>query len=269
MRIATARVLDWPPVNLLVLGNSDYDGSLLADPLESWPHLVGRRLGDQLGTPVTVVNRNLVPSRRSVLNEVETLIGEYRPDLVIVGLNPYSFAVTTVAARVRERFGHSAARAYTRLERSFDARTRRGRVRTRANRVMRQFARTTLGAAPLAPVEQVIDTYRSVFARLAQEEETQAIVMGGSRLSLNPHLVDGRLLGAVDRFRDEMRAAAEGHRFPFFDTEPTVAGSERESYFMPDGVHRNERGHARLAEMVYPVILAEAERLGFLAPAGG
>ncbi|MGH2608412.1 MAG: SGNH/GDSL hydrolase family protein, partial [Tepidiformaceae bacterium] len=133
------------------------------------------------------------------------------------------------------------------------------------NRMARRVARSTIGAAPLAPVEQIIETYRSVFDRLAHEEQTQAVIMGGSKLSLNPRLINGRLLAQVDEFRAAMSAAAQQHRFPFFDTEPTVAGPERESYFMPDGVHRNERGHARLADMVYPVIAEEARRLGLVA----
>lgn len=248
-------------MKLLVLGNSDYNGSLLADPRKAWPHLVGEMLSDELGAPVEVINQNLIPSRRNVLSEVEGLIAEHQPELVVVGLNPYSFAVTTVAARVRQRMGHRTAKVYTRLEHAFDRRTRTGRVRPHLNRLARRVARSTIGAAPLAPVEQIIETYRSVFVRLAHEEQTQAVIMGGSKLSLNPRLINGRLLAQVDQFRAAMSAAAQQHRFPFFDTEPTVAGPDRESYFVPDGVHRNERGHARLADMVYPVITAEVARL--------
>ncbi|HEX6031589.1 MAG TPA: hypothetical protein VFY90_09150 [Tepidiformaceae bacterium] len=252
-------------MKLLVLGNSDYNGSLMEDSLQSWPHLVGERLGKELGMPVEVVNLNLVPSRRSVLTEVEDLIQEHRPELVVVGLNPYSFAVRTVATRVRQRFGARAAKTYTRLEHAFDRRTHKGRVRTALNRTMRAATRRTIGVAPLAPVEQIIETYRAVFARLSREEQLQAVVMGGSKLSLR--YASPAVLAQVDRFRVEMKQAAEAHHFAFFDTEQTVVGPDRESYFMPDGVHRNERGHERLAEMVYPVVAAELARLG-LAPAG-
>lgn len=85
--------------------------------------------------------------------------------------------------------------------------------------------------------------------------------MGGSRLSLNAQLVNSRLLTDVDRFRLAMTEAAALHHFPFFDTELTVAGPERETYFLPDGVHRNPLGHERLADMVLPVLARELAEL--------
>ena len=254
-------------MKLLVLGNSDYNGSFLEDDTRAWPHLVGQRLSQDLRLPVEVVNRNLVPSRRDAVATAEALIAEHRPELVVVGLNPYSFAITRVATTIRKRFGERPYRVYSRVEKAFDDRTRDGRVLSRVNHAARKVARSTIGASPLAPVEQIIETYKTVFARLSREEDLQAVIMGGSKLSLNAQMVNAKLLAEVDQFRVSMSEAAHQHHFPFFDTEPTVAGPDRESYFMPDGVHRNELGHQRLAEMVYPVIAGELARLGLAAEA--
>lgn len=255
-------------MKLLVLGNSDYNGSMLPDSADAWPHLVASRLSRELGVRVEVLNRNLIPSRRDAVSTVEALIAEHRPDLVVVGLNPYSFAITRVATRIRKRLGERPYRAYVRVEEAFDRHTREGRVRSRINRAARRAARSTIGAAPLAPVEQIVETYRTVFARLSREEDMQAVIMGGSKLSLNAQMVNAKLLAQVDQFRAAMTEAAYQHRFAFFDTEPTVAGAERESWFLPDGVHRNEAGHARLAEMVYPVLAEEIRRLGPVGATG-
>ncbi len=249
-------------MKLLVLGNSDYNGSMLADDHDAWPHLVGKRLEGDLGVPVEVLNRNLIPSRRDAVPNAEALIAEHHPDLVVVGLNPYSFAITRVATRIRKRLGERPYRAYVRVEQAFERRTREGRVRSRINRAARRVARSTIGAAPLAPVEQIIETYRTVFARLSREEDMQAVIMGGSKLSLNAQMVNAKLLAQVDQFRTSMSDAARQHRFAFFDTEVSVVGPDRESWFLPDGVHRNEAGHQRLADMVYPVIAEEVTRLG-------
>lgn len=249
-------------MRLLVLGNSDYNGSMLENSMNAWPELVGRRLSRDLGVEVEVLNRTLIPSRRDAVATAGALVAEHHPELVVVGLNPYSFAITRVATRVRLRLGERAYRAYTRVEQAFDRRTREGRVRKRINRAARRIARSTIGAAPLAPVEQIIETYSAVFSRLSREEDLQAVIMGGSKLSLNAQVVNARLLAQVDQFRSAMSDAARQHHFPFFDTEPTVAGPDRESFFLPDGVHRNDLGHARLAEMIYPVVLDEVRRLG-------
>ncbi len=248
-------------MKLLILGNSDYDGSMLEDDSQSWPYLVGNRLSDDLGIPVEVLNRKLVPSRRDAVATAEALIAEHLPDLVVVGLNPYAFAITRVATRIRNRLGERPYRLYVRLEQAFDRRTREGRVRSRINHAARRVARSTIGAAPLAPVDQIIATYRAVFARLSREEQLQAVIMGGSRLSLNAQFVNSRLLTEVDRFRSSMEEAAAQHHFAFFDTEATVAGPDRETYFLPDGVHRNVLGHERLADMVLPVLARELNEL--------
>ncbi|MEX0783896.1 MAG: hypothetical protein WD557_14735 [Dehalococcoidia bacterium] len=255
-------------MKLLVLGNSDYNGSMLDDGIDAWPHLVGRRLSDELGIEVEVLNRNLIPSRRDAVATAEALIAEHHPELVVVGLNPYSFAITRVATRIRKKLGERAYRGYVRVEQAFDSRTRDGRIGSRVNRAARRVARSTIGVAPLAPVEQIIETYRTVFARLSREEDMQAVIMGGSKLSLNAQMVNAKLLAQVGQFRIAMSDAAHQHRFAFFDTEPTVAGPDRESWFLPDGVHRNEAGHARLADMIYPVIAEEVRRLGLVAAGG-
>ncbi len=254
-------------MKLLVLGNSDYNGMMLDDSTRAWPHLVAQRLSEEHGVPVEAVNKTLIPSRRDAVATAEALIAEHRPELVVVGLNPYSFAITSVGSTVRKRLGERPYRTYMRVEQAFDRRTRHGRVRSRVNRTARKVARSTIGASPLAPVEQIIETYRTVFTRLSREEDLQAVIMGGSKLSLNAQMVNAKLLAQVDQFRTSMSEAAQQHHFPFFDTEPTVAGPDRESYFMPDGVHRNEAGHQRLADMVYPVIAGELDRLGLVAEA--
>lgn len=255
-------------MKLLVLGNSDHDGSMLADGMNAWPHAMGKQLGQDLGLEVEVLNLKLVPSRRDAVAMAEALIAEHHPELVIVGLNPYSFAITRVATRIRKRLGERPYRAYLTVEQAFDRRTREGRVRSRLNRAARKVARSTIGAAPLAPVEQIIETYRTVFSRLSREEDMQTVIIGGSKLSLNAQMMNAKLLAQVDQFRFAMSDAAKQHRFTFFNTESTVEGPDRESYFLRDGVHRNEVGHSRMADMLYPVILDEARRLGLVAATG-
>lgn len=101
-------------MKLLVLGNSDYNGSMLSDPGIAWPHIVGRRLSQMTGEPVEVVNQNLIPSRANALLLVDGLLESHQPDLVVVGLNPYAFAITRVATRVQQRAGKRVSGWYVR-----------------------------------------------------------------------------------------------------------------------------------------------------------
>ena len=209
-----------------------------------WPEIVGRELSAE------VRNVELYPAAGGAITGADRLVREFAPDIVILALSPGAFMRRTVKGRVRERWGPALFAWSFRLERVFVRLTPGDGRGATVRRAGRRLGARLVGTAPAASYDEVASAYRAVRAGLAASEHIDVIVMGGSRFSLAAQV--SLAMPLIERFRHEMMAAAGQHHFAWFDTEAPFAGPERESYFLSDGIHRNLRGHARMAQALLP-----------------
>ena len=249
-------------MRILVFGHSDSSGGPLADPSEAWPFVLERLLSEGSGDAFEVRHEVVVPLRADAAQVVEDAVEAFSPDIVMLHLNPYSFAIQVVGLRVRQRFGKRAGNWFRVCQVRFDRATSRGWVRVHLNHAARRCARRVIGVAAVATYPAVVEAYTAILRQLARSESLQVAVMGGSRLGTALQSVTPGMVDAIAKFADEMQGVAQEHRFIWFDTEASVAGIGREALFMADGLHRSPQGHRRLATMLVPVIqtIASPER---------
>ena len=251
-------------MRVLVLGHSDSAGVQLSDPSLAWPPLLRGLLNARSQHPWEVKHMVFVPLRADATDAAQAAVDAFEPDLVMVHLNPYSFAIQVVGLRVRHRFGRRAGNLYRKWEYRFDRATSQGRIRVPLNHAARWCARHFIGVAAISSYAAVVDAYTSVLRQLAQDESLQVVVMGGNRLGAAVQSVTPGMTAAIVSFSTEMERVARAHHFVWFDTETSVAGPERDAMFLADGVHRTPLGHQRLATMLVPILetmaAAEPER---------
>lgn len=245
-------------MRILVLGHSDSSGGLLADPSEAWPFVLERLLNECSQTAFEIRHEVVVPLRADAPEMVEAAVVAFAPDMVMLHLNPYSFAIQVVGLKVRQRFGKRAGNWFRVCQVRFDRATSRGPALIRLNHVARRCARRVIGVAAVSTYPAVVGAYAAILRQLARCEELQVVVMGGSRLGTALQSITPGMVESIAEFATEMQGVAREHRFIWFDTETSVAGAERETLFLEDGLHRSPRGRHRLATMLMPVVQAIA-----------
>ena len=245
-------------MRILILGHSDSSGINLPRREAAWPWLVASRLEEELHDPVEIDHRELSPIRPGTPDFVASLVEETGPDILCLAVNPFWFAGSTVRVKVQRQFGPDFARRYLRLEAAFDRHTRSGAVRSRINRAARKVTRRVVGTAAPAPLETVQASYQGMLSRLSQFEDLPVLVLSGNRLpewtAKNPPL-----RAAINGFLAAIEESARRHRFEWFDTESTFGDLPRNSQLFADRIHRNELGHQRHADSVFPVLLQLAQ----------
>lgn len=248
------------PVRILIYGHSDTFGVALPDRSAAWPNLAQAELPALLERPVTVRQRPFLPIRAGAGQRAEEILREDPPDVVVFATNPYGFAVTTVANRLRGRLGETNARRYIRLERRINRWTRAMPMGGRVNNVGRRLARKVIGTAPESSFEDVMLAHNEVLRVLARQESMEVIVMGGNRLSGWIQREKPQLSRQVETLRETLETFCREHHFQWFNTETALLGGQRERSFLPDGVHRNAEAHRHFANLVLPVLHSCAER---------
>jgi lysophospholipase L1-like esterase len=245
-------------MRILVLGHSDSGGRQLADRSQAWPWLVAERLEQATGKAVEIDHRELSPIRPGTAEFVAQLVDGTEPGVVCVAVNPFWFAGATVSLRVQQRYGPQVAGRYRRIEQAFDRHTRSGRLKRPLNRFARRVTRRVVGTAVPGSLEQVRTSYEDILTRLSQFEQLPVLVMAGNRL---PEWTakNAALRKQIDDFVSAMEVTVRRHRFAWFDTETTFAGEPRSKHLFADGIHRNEYGHLRHADGVFPVVAALAD----------
>lgn len=198
------------------------------------------------------MNRVLHPLASGQVEQVESILEEFDPDIVCLGVSHYAFTMLTVKSKVTRRWGKRGLNVAKRVEKTFDRLTPGNGLGKRANRAGRALAKTVVGTAPVSTYDEVVSAYVAVMKRLSRREDIQVVVMGGARLSGT--IQTTRIGSLIARFQTDMMAATADRRFVWFDTEATLAGPDRESYFLRDGIHRNLKGHRRVADMLLPVL---------------
>ncbi|MEO8541396.1 MAG: SGNH/GDSL hydrolase family protein [bacterium] len=231
-------------MRILVLGDSDSAGDHTGG--SNWPDFVRDGL-HATGIPdVTFdsVRFTAVPANAPAY--ATRKVSELAPDVVILPVSAWPFTHKLVEYRVQRLFGKRAARWYQRWEHRFDNATRKpGSSPSGVNQAARSALRRLIGTSSQMGANELADHYREVFRALARFEDTQVVAMmypGVTRASLSPRVAAMRV-----RFANEMRAAAEVHRFGWVDGASVFPAGVDIRTFALDDLHFNEAGHRLIA----------------------
>jgi hypothetical protein len=248
------------PVRILIYGHSDTFGVALPDSTLAWPSLVEGELAALLGRPVEVAQKPFLPIQSGAGARAEAILAESPADVAVFATNAYGFAVTTVANRLRSRFGETTSRRYVKLERRINRWTAAMPLGSRINNGGRRVARKVLGTAPRSTYEDVVEAHMEVLRVLARHEQLQVIVMGGNKLSSWIQRENPSLILRVETLREMIENFCREHHFTWFNTEAALLPGNRERSFLPDGAHRNAEAHRHFADLVLPVLRECSER---------
>lgn len=245
-------------MKILVLGNSNSNGSRLADPRDSWPRLIERDLGG-LGIETKVVDKLFIagPTGAAFL---DGLLERERPDVAIFPTSTFGIVVELVSYRVRERFGVRAATVVGRAERFVARRTpppggRGGRLILEARRAGRRL----VGTRPALSVDAAMVHFDQCLMSLARAENTHTIVLGGPGYSRELERLNPNLRKLQDRCQAHFQESAQFHHFDWLSHEELLGGQDaKQQYFFSDGIHHNERSHLLVAGALLPLVLARA-----------
>jgi len=236
---------------MLVLGHSDSDGSQLADAQDSWPQVVVRGLPE---LSIELSHRTLFPGR-SATRFIEKELAATTPDIVIVAVSSFSAAFEFVSNRLRDVVGGRAASVAIRLEHlAGDLSVSHQRVH-QATIAPRRVARRLLGARSTSTVEATLSSYQGVIQRLAREENAQTIVLGGKGYTRYHETMNPKMRAIRDLVEAEIGRMAEAHHFDWVFHEALLGGPDaKHQFFLPDGVHCNERSHRLVADAIIPLV---------------
>ncbi|MGE0599498.1 MAG: SGNH/GDSL hydrolase family protein [Dehalococcoidia bacterium] len=243
-------------MRISVLGNSDTSGQKLSPGEQPWVDLIGPRLEGELGEEVIVDSWKFAAYRKEAVEYARDLVDEAQPDFAIITIASYWSAFSTVQFGIERRYGQRAGEFYRRLER-FTVRNieRRSNQSQRKGHRGRKVARRMLGTGTLLTVEEQIDIFNQVIRDLAARENLQVLVFGDHHFSAE---LRGRMPGiedAIVRLERGIRPLVEERRLHWGDLEAVLsAGGDRESLFLPDGVHLTPAGHERFAQHLVPLI---------------
>ncbi len=236
---------------MLVLGHSDSDGTQLTDASDAWPNLVARELP---GLSIELSHRTLFPGR-SATRFVEKELAATTPDIVVVAVSSFSAAFEFVSNRLRDLLGNRAASVAIRLEHLAGDLSVSNQRLHQTTMAPRRVARRLLGARSTSTVEATLNSYRGVIQRLAREESVQTIVFGGKGYTRYHETMNPKMRAIHDLFEAEIGRMAEAHHFDWVFHEALLGGPDaKDQFFLPDGVHCNERSHRLVADAIIPLI---------------
>jgi lysophospholipase L1-like esterase len=248
-------------VKILVLGNSDTDGSF-AEPHTLWPEAARRVAERELGEAVELTEARFAAAVAGADAYAERRVREAAPDVVILPMGTFAFSVGFVSVRVRARYGKRAGDWYKRLEDALDRRTRRKGGRPgRGGMLARRAARRIIGTQPQATADQLAENYRDILRALSRVEHVDVALVSYPP-EQGPYLAKGIASGeARRRFLAAVRAEAARLHYTLID-DSYAAGRAREEVMTPDGFHMSAEGHRLLGEAVGAAIVALRARVG-------
>lgn len=242
-------------MKLLVFGNSDTDGSRLANRDDAWPYLVARRLKETTGQDVEVVHRLLFAGPTAAAY-VQKQLDAVRPDVVVLATSTYGVVLQLVSNRVNELFGPRAARVAARAEQfAADATYRLGPVASRPLVGVRKVARRLIGTRPALSLQGMLESYGECMAVLARAEDVHTIVLSGPGYTMHHARLNPKMLELQANATVELRRMAERHHFAWESHEALMGGvGVKDRYFLADGVHTGVEAHRVVAEALGPLM---------------
>ncbi|HET7737754.1 MAG TPA: SGNH/GDSL hydrolase family protein [Tepidiformaceae bacterium] len=249
---------------ILYLGRSDLKGYGLRDPDNAWPLVLQRQLEEQTGLEI-VTERRTLRMEGDPTEYIRNACSEARPDVVVILLTAYDFAV----ARVQDRLTQRVGKRFGDFARTVEVKTSPSDPRKKPSvlhRAIRRAARSFFGTAPMRTRADVVRTIDRAFSVLAGQEGVPVVVM---------YIVPGRGLSeqnpnypiAAAQFSAEFQAKAAARHFIWSDTNVNDSGH---GHRLGDGIHPTERGHEIIAGEMFDAVLAALTEvypeLGRMAP---
>ncbi len=247
-------------MKILLLGNSDTAGQMIQG--ETWPGLIRSGLESAARAPVALEQKRLAPYGPRAAGLVSEAVEASQPDVVLLPLVTYAFAVGYVSLRVRQRFGERAYRWYLRAEDAMQRRTSgKGGPVGAVNSWTQRLARKVIGVAPHAAVEEVTDTYLEIFRRLSRLEDIQVVAVSYPAFSEALQRLNPGMMTTTRQCESILREAAAGHRFLWADGQTALEAADATvTGVAPDGSHLSVLGHCLYAEMVLQVLATPPSR---------
>lgn len=242
-------------MKLLVFANSDSGGNVIAG--HPWPKQIVAAVEREASVAVVLIERGFSAVGGSAVGYAEAVVQKEQPDVVILPLTTYSFAVQFVAPRIRQLLGERAWSRYRAIESKFDRGTRHNRLLQPMNRVGRKAARRLIGTAPLAAPTAVTQVYAETIRRLARMEDLHLIAMTYPRFGRDIEAANRGIAARVGAFELEIRRVVNEHRFTWADGQEALdAAGVGDDAVAPDGFHLSDTAHRVYAEMLAPLVLA-------------
>lgn len=181
-------------------------------------------------------------------------VGQLEPDVAVLPIGTYGFALELVEHRVRRLFGERAARWYKRAENGFDSRTRQAAAAPGGvNSLGRRLLRATIGAEGAVSQSDYTAHVTSTLTELATFESLRVVIVTaypGVGSLATPRIASKRaeFLGAVT-------ALARRHHFELVSVEEVLAGNGPLGDLLIDDIHLSPAGHDLLGPAVRAAVL--------------
>lgn len=251
-------------MKLLIFANSDSSGTVIAG--HPWPKQIVAAVEREASVAVELVERGFSAVGGDPVSYAERVVQKERPDVVILPLTTYSFAVQFVAPRIRQLLGERAWSRYRAIESRFDRGTRSTRLLKPINRVGRKAARRLIGTAPLATPSAVTQVYAETIRCLARMEDLHLIAMTYPRFGRDIEAANPGIADRVRAFELDIRRVVNEHRFTWADGQAALdAAGVGDDAAAPDGFHLSDTAHRVYGDMLAPLVLAavKGDREGF------
>jgi hypothetical protein len=237
-------------VRILILGGSGTDGGMLADPMKSWPALLGTRLAGVIGDDVEVVSKAYFVHAPGMDAYLRKILAEQQPDTVILAISPYAFSVGSVANRINRILGRRAGAASKRTFDAIDRRLHRSGPgwRPALNRRLHRVARTVIGQDGILTEAETRDRYIATFDALAREETVEVIAMGPVRQMGRLERIQPKSNRQIAAFDSALREAAARRRFGWIDRQALVPTDRDPDSLLVDLIHAGELAHQLTAD---------------------
>lgn len=231
--------------------------------------IVEQRLSEALGEPVESVVRQAWPDER-LPGLVARWMDEFRPDLVLLPVNSFSFNYESVPLKIERRLG-PLGKPIAHL--GWKAAETPAIAHRGAFHSARRLAQRTIGGATYFEPEQVLEVMAKCVRTIVQHEQAILIVKG-SRGSRDFSVSDGARRRSEERrltvHRGLQALCGELH-VDYFGTDTpryAEAGAEPGS-MIGDRFHYDATGHRSSADRQLEMVVSVLEKHGRLAPERG
>ncbi len=243
-------------MKLMVLGNSDTDGSRLERRDDAWPYLIAEQVREATGQEVEVAHK-LLFAGPTAAGYVQRQLDAEHPDVVVLATSTYGVVLQLVSNRVNEKFGPRAARVAARAEQlAAEATYRLGPVGSRPLIGLRKLARRLIGTRPALSMEGMLESYAECMSVLARAENVETIVLSGPGYTMQHAALNPKMLELQAKATVELKRSAERHHFAWESHEALMGGvGAKDRYFLADGVHTGVEAHRVVAEAIGPLVV--------------
>ena len=241
-------------LRVVVLGNSDTSGAYLSQGAIAWPEQVGRALGEELGTDVSVTQVMFVP-RPGAEDYAERKVRGLDADLVVMALSGHWF-IRTTGSWVEDRFGSRWAGQYhAAMRRARGLLKPLGPAGTSLYARLRRQVYRAGAAAIYAGSGNPVTHYRDVLRMLARLESVHVVVLGCSLYGREIQRHSPGLVPVLVDLNQQMQEECHRSRLAWVDFDALFGdGPEREACYMHDGIHKTPLGHERIRDGVLEVV---------------